>query len=742
MTAIRILSGAVFVLLVSLAAGQLLFDALGLRLRRGERLFLPFLAGAAVLSNLVFALAECGIFYTWVLSVAGAAILAIRWLRRPAEPEPDPQPDASIRWRLLFWPIYLVFGAAYLIAAMAPEISPDGGGGYHLGLVARYYEHRGFLPMRWNMLSGFAEGVEMLFLAAFAFGRHSAAAVTHLLFLLTLPFGIMACGRRAGKPEAGVVAGLLVFLAPVAAKDATCAYVDVATAAVIFGAFCLLEIRREKQDRASLIALGLVAGFGYACKLTAGLAPVCAMAAVAVTSAMSGRGWRAILRQTSVIAALGLALAAPWLIRDGLIFGNPFYPFFNHLFPTQWQYPMVEDEWRTVVADRHGIPLWQIPWELTAGGKFAGIVGPVFLLSPFALLSLRTRFGRLLLAGFVAFGASYFSNVGGRFILSSLPFLALAMALGVLSLPRVGRPFAVILLLAHAALSWPAWISRWSPWFQWKIDAIDPAAALRLTPEEEFISRQWGELAAGKMLDRFVPAADLVYSPNMGMLAYHHRNLVGVFESALGRRVLVTFSLPFTPELAKTWRRELSFAPVAVSRVRLVTTRAAENDLRVSEVRFFRGNDEISRSGAWRIDASANAWEVPLAFDGGPYSWWTSGTVVRPGIWLETDFGRPTEIDRIEVDQNMDERWIPLRPAVQDARAGNWRDPAFLESGTPVAASPDIRMEVRDELKRMGIRWILLSERDPAAAELRRDTPWWGMTEVAQCPGYRLWRLD
>ena len=51
------------------------------------------------------------------------------------------------------------------------------------------------------------EGVEMLYLYAFSLGRHSAAAMVHLLFTLLSPLGMLAFGKRMGSPLAGAVGG-------------------------------------------------------------------------------------------------------------------------------------------------------------------------------------------------------------------------------------------------------------------------------------------------------------------------------------------------------------------------------------------------------------------------------------------------------------------------------------------------------------------------------------------------------
>lgn len=750
MTALRILFGAAFVLLVSSASGQVLFRALGLRLRPYEAGFLSFVAGAAIFSNLVFLLAAAGIFYTNVLAALGAAVLAVWWMARPATGPPEDTRDTDLprAWKLIFWVPYILFGLIYVVAAMAPETSADGGGGYHLGLVARYYDHRGFMPIRTSMYSGLSAGIEMLFLAAFAFGRHSAAALTHLLFLLTLPFGMIACCRRAGKPRAGVIGALLFFMAPVVAKDATCAYVDVATAGVAFGAFCLFEIWREENQTGALVALGLLAGFCYACKFTGGTAIVLAIAAVAATGFARRAGALAVCRQAALVGLAALAMALPWLVRDIVVFGNPFFPFLNGLFPNPWQYPMIEAALRRIFAHMSGVQLWQIPFQVTTGGKLAGIIGPVFLLTPVALLSGRSRFGRRLLVAAFGFSVTYFANIGARFLIPALPFLSLALALGILAAPRIGKALAIVVVLAHALLSWPPFISRWSPDYQWRIETIDLSAALRMTPEKQFLTDHWGDYQGGLLLDRFVPAGDLVYSPDMGQFAYHHRDIIGNFDSSLGVRAFTTFRLPLDPGLARTWRRDLRIPATRLSRLRLVADTRMDVDLRVSEVRFFDGASEIPREGKWRISASANPWEIQSAFDNGPVSWWTSGQYVEPGMWLEVDFGEPVEIDRVQMEQNADQRWIKIRPtAVIESTPGGegaalWHDLPFREDGVEEAAPADVRMEVRDELKRMGIRWILIRDGNPAAQNLRTDSPSWGITEIAATTGFQLWRLD
>jgi len=59
--------------------------------------------------------------------------------------------------------------------------------------------------------------------------------------------------------------------------------------------------------------------------------------------------------------------------------------------------------------------------QVTTSGHLGGLLGPVFLLAPLALFSLRRKEGRRLLLAALVFGANYFDNIGTRFLIPSLP---------------------------------------------------------------------------------------------------------------------------------------------------------------------------------------------------------------------------------------------------------------------------------------------------------------------------------
>src|SRR5665647_3361197 len=100
----------------------------------------------------------------------------------------------------------------------------------------------------------------MLFLVAFAFGRHSAAALVHFTYLCTLPLLMVCWGRRFGLGKAGLFAAFLIFASPVIAKDGISAYNDLAAATLIYAVFYLLQVWDESSSSNILILIGLLSG--------------------------------------------------------------------------------------------------------------------------------------------------------------------------------------------------------------------------------------------------------------------------------------------------------------------------------------------------------------------------------------------------------------------------------------------------------------------------------------------------
>jgi len=494
----------------SWCAGMLLLRRLSVPLYRQEEKPLAFVVGSACVSTVVFFLAAVHLVYKGVFLALALLLIVAALQQRVWRPRGESLPALSAMWRLLFLEVYLPFAGLYLICALAPETSPDGST-YHLGLVARYVREHGFPAITTDIYASLSQGMEMLFLSAFLFGRHSAAALIHCTFLLVLPLVVLNYGKRIGMPLVGVAGGLLIFLSPIAGVSGTSAYNDVAVTTTVFSLFVLLQIWAAQRHNALLVLIGLVAGFAFDIKYTAFVAVPYALAFIAY------KCWRSsapILRPLLLTGSAAAMLVLPTLVKNSIVVHNPVSPFFNRLFPNPNVHVAFEDQYREQMRTYNAIQsAWEIPWQLTVSGqKLQGLVGPVFLLAPLALLALRYPAGRQLLLAALVFFVPYPSNIGARFFLPCAAFLAPALALGLSTWTVV----PILLILLHAWLSWPTNIGSYCDTYAFRLDHTDIRAALRLESEDEYLGRDLAGYIVARRIEKVTPPGSRPDSLSVG----------------------------------------------------------------------------------------------------------------------------------------------------------------------------------------------------------------------------------
>jgi hypothetical protein len=550
---IYILFGAGFTIATCFALGSLMIRGLRLAFPREEERFFSFLTGAACLSLIVFLLAAAGLVQKGVFLALGIAAIALS--RKLARPAPDStQPQAAMFWRILFYCVFGSFSVIYFVNAMAPEVSPDGSA-YHLGLAARYMREHGFHRITTNMYANLSQGLEMLFLFAYAFGRHSAAALVHLAFLVALAFGMVSYGRRFGIAEAGIVGAILVYACPVVGFVSASAYVDAAAACAAFAVFYLLRIWAEDRRLALLVPAGLLAGFCYAIKYTTGIALLYAVVFVVWTLR---RQPRALLLAVPVLTASAALLVAPWMAKNWLWLGNPFSPFLNSFFQNPYIRVSFEKEYAEMMHHYNGVrSLWSVPLEVTVRGeKLQGVLGPLFLLAPLVLLALRRKEGRPLLAAGAVFLLTYPANIGTRFLIPALPFVAIAMGLLLVGARRfatlncifksdadapartwtirIPKSPGLVLVLVQVALSLPWLVDLYCQPYAMRLTRFPLRAALRLEPEETFLIREHGGYLAARMLETEAPKGSRTFAYDGPPEAYTTRDVIVGYQSAFG----------------------------------------------------------------------------------------------------------------------------------------------------------------------------------------------------------------
>src|SRR5207244_7375293 len=126
------------------------------------------------------------------------------------------------------------------------------------------------------------------------------------------------------------------------------------------------------------------------------------------------------------------------------------------------------------------------PLEVTMRGcALCGLLGPMFLLAPLGLLAVRFAEGRKLLLAAALFLLPYSANIGTRFLIPALPFVALSMGLAVSG----SNLAAVMMAVTHAIFSWPLVIGLYSQPDAWRLlDKIPLRQALRLESEDSFVN--------------------------------------------------------------------------------------------------------------------------------------------------------------------------------------------------------------------------------------------------------------
>jgi hypothetical protein len=508
---IKILFGSAFTVASCYAAGRLVLRRA--RLQRGELELFAFVTGGACLSVLVFAAAALWLVYPVTFLLMGATLLALA-----PRFQGEPAPQLKRVW--VFALVCLLYTALYFSQALGPEYSPDGST-YHLGYVARYLRQHGFWRITTSFYANLPQGLEMLFLFAFAFGKHSAAAMVHYAFLIALGLGMVTYARRFGFPFAGMFAAALVYLSPVFGYVGTVAYNDVAAACVVFFLFYLLQIWAEERQDALLIPIGLLAGFAYAIKYSAGIAIVYALAFV-------------LWRRGSVLAVAASAalVAVPWMLKSWIVAGNPFTPFFNRWFPNPYVSAAFEDEYRGMYLPAEG------PWAHFLDATFrvgptAAIVGAVFLLAPLGILAIRSTQGRQLVLAALLFLAPGAFHIQTRFILPAVPFAALSMGLVI-----EGVPWLIYGLIAlHAVLCWPTVMLHYADG-SLRVRHFLPRQALRIEPEDSTLTYRLPGYRAAKMLERLTPPTAKIFCYADPAEAYTTRELLIYYESTANRQDL------------------------------------------------------------------------------------------------------------------------------------------------------------------------------------------------------------
>jgi hypothetical protein len=581
--------------------------------------------------------------------------------------------------------IFIAYSVFYIVQAMAPETRSDANV-YHLTPAVESMRSGGFGDQI-SFYERLPQGMENLFAMAYSVGGSSAAKLIHLaLFLATFPL-LIELGRWIGASiEISAIAATLYLCAPVAGVSGTSAMTDAALVFYTAATLLLLLLWREDRDDRLLLLAGLTAGFCYCCKITGILIPV-----FAGVYLITVRRWKPAL----LFSAAALSMMTPWIIRNAVEVGNPTAPLLNRYFPNPYFHIATEDLYSENLRSYGGVSLREVPLEITVGGaKLQGIVGPVFLLAPLALLALRYRTGRIVVACAVVLAVPWFLNMGTRFLMQSVPFVALAMAMAV---PRAG---AYALLLIQSVGAAPPLLEQYAQsypeLFPWR-------AALRIESEPDFMRRACWDYRIAKMVEANTQPGDRIFDLFGAQLALMDREVVGSYQTAAGDNLSTGFELALFQDRGTLYDQRAAFSEQPLRAIRIEQTASTRQIWSVHEIELFRGEQKVGNSRRWILDAWPNSWEAPLGLDQNLVSRWRTWEPAQPGMYYELVFDRPEALSGINVVGRNSENEPTIAISGQKADGGWVRFPA------PRTARPALNLQ-RSAVKmvrRAGLKYIL-----------------------------------
>jgi 4-amino-4-deoxy-L-arabinose transferase-like glycosyltransferase len=726
---VPILLGAILTLVCAYGMGAMAF--------RKAPPEIALACGAALLSLPIFLIVLAGRAGTpaFLLLALAVCVAALRHWRHPWQVRDLPVKRLTSGEQRAALAIFGAYGVWCLVNALAPETTSDGVG-YHLGLPFQYLRHGGF-PSRMQFFDALPQGMEMLYTMAFAFGLHSAAKLVELAFFLATPWLMVRIGRRLGMTDlGGLVAAVLYFCAPVAGVTGSSSYTDAAMVFFTLAAFYCLLLWRENGETTHLAAAGLAAGFCYAIKLPGAFAVL--GAGIFVIAARRSRALRPLL----ILAGGTAAVMAPWIVRDWILTGNPAAPLANGLFPNAYFHLLTEKELAADLSSWGKIQPLHVPWELAFGDAFTGTFGPLLWALPLGLAAWRSRAGRLCLAAALILALPWAANTGGRFL---MPAVALAgLPLGVaLARSRLSKPLCWAAIAMQAVLCWPQVLNAWQPDWVFRLHHFPLRAALRLEPEERYLTQTSPEYQVAKMLEHRTPPGSRTFSFDALASAYLARDVTVSWQSAEGDRLTDTLRLAtiYLQATSYTWSANWPPALLRAVRFRLPASHSAEWD--ICETEFRSGEERVFNSPEWTLRAWPNPWETPAAIDGNPATRWRTWQPMRAGMFFEVAFDNPQRLTEAGLVSHTPAFRVPLEIYGQ-APGGQWRLLSARASARPLP-TPDLRLQATAALRGAGFQYLLA----PSGAEgngaigrtIAADPLAWDMEKVGEFHGELLFRI-
>jgi dolichyl-phosphate-mannose-protein mannosyltransferase len=374
----------------------------------GERLPFAIALGAGVLAAEL--LAGCALFGVrpWVIGITLllTAILTSRHLTAGIEATvrgPRRSAQGSDRLSALAIAGLSAAAAILLLVALAPPSDWDSLM-YHIFVPLRWLRDGRISTLAGNEQIAYLGLVHFLYLPLLTIGSLSGPALLNAGLALALGFEAFSLARRLFGPTAAGYTAVLLWGTPTILLVACTARVDVTLSLFLLLAHdALLAAWRGRSRRHLDLAaalLGLAVGVKYSSAVYALALTPLLLAAVAACQAAPGPRLRLVLR----FAALSACACAPWLLKNQVLYGAPFYPFLARHRLEPWLTALVPPGVTNLTLDPRVFQIQQAgrasfnlpdaflhPGNLGVGGESVFyFLNPLLLILPLCLFALRS----------------------------------------------------------------------------------------------------------------------------------------------------------------------------------------------------------------------------------------------------------------------------------------------------------------------------------------------------------------
>jgi len=328
----------------------------------------------------------------------------------------------------------------------------------HLAIPKLYIDAGRIIEIRHIGFSYLPQNIDLLYLIPLALGNDIAPRLVHLLFaVLTASLVYSFILPRAGRSYA--LAGFAVYMTtPLVVNLSRTAYID--NGAAFFSMLSFLAALRFRDEGSfKWLALSAVSiGLGLGAKYNLLISFLLIGLFIAAVSYRKN-GVAGAIKRTALFAALAIAVLSPWLVRNYLWTGSPFYPLLEAasgsvargegLHVTGEMAPVAK---RFFLYGEGILDFVSLPVRIFIEGadnsieKFDGVLNPFFLFFiPLAFIK-KLRDAKLLLAFFMffLFAAALTVDLVTRYLLPVIPIVAILVAFGIKN------------AFASRALRWPA----------------------------------------------------------------------------------------------------------------------------------------------------------------------------------------------------------------------------------------------------------------------------------------------